>query len=72
MEFMKGNKMPSFTHKLPIELNLGDIIIGQKDNYSEVTGEVEVSNTHTGFTRVETEHGILYIENDLKIEVKVS
>lgn len=64
--------MPSYIYKNPIDLEIGDIIIGQKDNYSEVTGEVEVSNTHTGFTRVETEHGILYIENDLKIEVKVS
>jgi hypothetical protein len=64
--------MPSFTYKLPTELILGDIIIGEKDNYSEVTGEVEISNTHAGFTRVETEHGILYIENDLKIEVKIT
>ncbi len=63
--------MPSYLNKKPIDLEIGDIIIGEKDNYSEVVGEVDHSNTILDYVRIETEHGTLFIEKNEIIEVKV-
>ena len=63
--------MPSYLNKKPIDLEIGDIIIGEKDNYSEVVGEVDHSNTILDYVRIETEHGTLFIEKNEIIEVRV-
>jgi hypothetical protein len=67
----KGKTMPSYLNKKPIDLEIGDIIIGEKDNYSEVVGEVDHSNTIPDYVRIETEHGTLFIEKNEIIEVRV-
>jgi hypothetical protein len=63
--------MFSYVNKKPIDLEIGDRIVGEKDNYSEVIGEVDYSNMISDYVRIESEHGTLFIQKDETIEVKV-
>lgn len=55
-----------------MEINATLVLIGDDGGRSAVTGEIYNSNTVRGFIVVETEHGSLYIDEELEVTVEVS
>lgn len=51
------------------ELNSGDILIGDSGNHSVVNGNLYTSSSVPGITVVETEHGSLYMDPDMEVEI---
>ena len=45
-------------------------IVGESGNLSNITGEVTPSSAMRGFYLIETEHGTLYIDEDILILVR--
>ena len=65
----KGATAPKDTAlRYPKDLIVGDVILGERGGTSHVY-EVEASNVMPGMTLATTEHGSLYLDNDLQVQV---
>lgn len=53
------------------EVESGDVLVGSAGGHSLVE-DVELSSAMPGLTRIETEHGHLYMDPETEVEVLVS
>jgi hypothetical protein len=55
----------------PSEMDNGDVLVGDNQGLSLITGDVSRSSIMHGCYAVETEHGTLYLDEDLEYMVQV-
>lgn len=47
----------------------GDTLVGEAGGHSQIIGECAPSSAIPGMWRVETEHGVLFLDPDFDVEV---
>lgn len=58
--------------KTALQIKDSDVLVGDAGNFSVITGNIYPSSTMRGFFAVETEHGVLYLDDDAEIEYLVT